>query len=166
MKLNSSGVVQYATFLGAHGATAIAVDSQQQAWIVGAACLPDCGSPPKGTPSTVLKLDANGAKALVDRTFGGGTCCSTPIVLRDAPLGVALDASDSAWIVGKAASDGVPTTPGVQSDNPLSQSGYPIGYILHLSPSGDLLYGSYVGDTLNEQIPSVAIDAQAMCISP
>jgi hypothetical protein len=172
MKVDSSGVVKYATFLGAHGANAIAVDSKEEAWIGGAACvsttflqryqLPVCSVADWATASTVIKLDANGAKALVDKAFGGGACCSIaiPVFWSDAALGVAVDDSDSAWIVGRAASEGVPTTPGAQAGNRFFESGQPIGYILHFSASGDLLYGSYVGDMEGERIPSVAIDVQ------
>ncbi len=171
MKINSSGAIQYATFLGAHGASAIAVDSKQNAWIVGAACVaqdnllkynrPICSVFPQATASTIIKLDARGAKTLVDKTFGGGTCCyiATPIPQSDAALGVAVDGLDTAWIVGKAPSGNVPTTPGAQRGN-FIPSGQPHGYILHFSPLGDLLYGSYVGETEGEWIPSVALDAQ------
>jgi hypothetical protein len=93
------------------------VDSQGQVWVVGAAdpvspVMACGGSLGCGTASGVRKLDANRAKLLVSKTFGGGPFERFSQGRLDAALGVAVDGNDSVWVVGTAESSDVPTTPG------------------------------------------------------
>ena len=177
VKLNVSGEVQYATnldfvwYLG--GVGDIAVDSKGQAWVVGATCPAvagtvgsDCDIFVYGTASAIRKLDANGATLLVTKTFGGGGR-GRGLTFRDSALGVAVDATDSAWIVGTAETSEVPTTPGALEPQRPFTGGPPgngLGYAIKLSASGDLLYGTYVGtnpgDRVDHTIFSVAVDSQ------
>ena len=177
MKLNSSGTVQYATYLdffySAGRIADIAVDSMGQAWVVGETCPaqagpvgPNCDMLAYGTASAIRKLDANGATLLVKKTFGGGGA-GRGITFRDSALGVAVDAADSAWIVGTAETSEVPTTPGaLEPKRPFTGNppGNGLGYAIKLSPSGDLLYGTYVGtnpgEGVDHTISSVAVDGQ------
>ncbi len=62
--------------------------------------------------------------------------------------------TDSVWIFGTAASDQVPTTPNaIQPQGP--QLGVEFGsegFAIKLSSSGDLLYGTYVGNNREQQL--------------
>ncbi len=186
-KLTAAGTLAYAARIDVtalsnthvHGPN-IAVDSNGRVWVVGASCgcdpdLPGCiqtmlpnGACVYGTASTIRLLDADGSKVLVSRTFGGGSGTRpTSYELDDAALGVAVDSSDSAWIVGSAHTLRVPTTP--DALEPLQMGGaFPfstplarIGYALKFSASGALVYGTYIGSALRDNsdaIPSVAVD--------
>lgn len=174
-KLNVSGEVQYATYLDMIPAqytnSSIAVDCMGQAWVVGAAC-PDgsgsltvCDPSRDGTAAAIRKIDANGANLLVKKTFGGMQGIDHGYPFRDAAIGVALDSADSAWIVGSAETGNVPTTPGAMQPKRPSGGfglGFGVGYALKLSASGDLLYGTYVGNNAGygHSIASVAVDTQ------
>lgn len=170
----------YATYLDFTGAipvvpNAIAVDSQGRAWVVGPTCAcpaggAACGATPVlipgtlacayGTASAIRELDANGAELLVSMTFGGGPA-GRFLVYRDSAMGVAIDAADSAWVVGTAETNLVPTTPNAlepQRSVPSVGGGSGLGYVLKLSPSGGLLYGTYVGTDAGDAIASVAVD--------
>ena len=174
-KLDASGALQYATYLDVSPAN-MAVDSQGQVWVVGTAVPPS--APPSGcgvsfdcvSASGVRKLDANGAKLLVSKTFGGGSTGDRFEGWYDKASGVAVDGTDSIWVVGTAESSGVPTTPGaIERQRPPSSlaahnGAGGIGYAVKFSASGDLLYGTYVG-TNNSGVPdrtitSVAVDGQ------
>jgi hypothetical protein len=74
MKLNTSGAVQYATYLDISnlpgvGNNDIAVDTKGQAWVVGTTC-PFAGGPTcnleQGFASAIRKLDANGTTLRLD----------------------------------------------------------------------------------------------------
>ena len=172
VKLNTSGTVQYGTYLDLISLPEaqtgdIAVDSKGQAWVVGTTCPVTGGSICdllEGGASAIRKLDANGATVLVKMTFGGGGV-DHAFGFRDSALGVAVDGADSAWVVGTAETNKVPTTPGaLEPQRPPAPfaPGFGFGYALKLSPSGDLLYGTYVGTNSGGQgnvIASVALDS-------
>jgi uncharacterized protein (TIGR03437 family) len=174
-KLNSLGTVDYATYLdfsyGARGD--IAVDSKGQGWVVGASCpafvTSACDISQYGTASAIRKLDAKGANLLFKKTFGGGPTSIRFNPYLDSALGLAVDSTDSVWVVGSAESDQVPTTPGaIQAQRPPGPFGpaYSLGYALKLSSSGDLLYGTYVGATARSEIPCVTLDANGLPYFP
>ena len=181
LKLSPAGSVEYATYLDLQsvsypgGVGDVAVDSQGQAWIVGAACPPaglvgmsGCNSE-YGSASAIRKLDAKGANLLVSKTFGGGRILGGG-AQHDSAYGVAVDATDSVWVVGLVESSVVPTTPNAiqpQFSGNASVGGRGgVGYAVKLSPSGDLLYGTYVGTNSSpgggpdRTIISVAADSQ------
>jgi uncharacterized protein (TIGR03437 family) len=119
-----------------------------------------------GSASAIRKLDANGAALLVKMTFGGGGNPDSG-GFRDSALGVAMDATDSAWVVGTTQTKLVPTTPGaIEPQRPPSPfgPGFGFAYALKLSPSGDLLYGTYLGTNGvgGNEILSVAVDSQGI----
>ncbi|HYL74827.1 MAG TPA: hypothetical protein VEU96_11520 [Bryobacteraceae bacterium] len=169
LKLNTRGAIEYAAAVDM-GVNGIAVDSKGQVWLVGGACIDPTASPcPAGTASAIRKLDASGAHTLVSMTFGGGGVVRMGEGRFDNALGVAVDSSDSAWVVGYAEGSRVPTTPNaLEPARPLSSSMAKsgiggIGYALKLSASGDLIYGTYVGSNPGVDdyfIGSVAIDSQ------
>lgn len=172
LKLNTAGSIQYATYLDLFGGT-IAVDSNGQVWVVGTTCPAlsgsagsNCDTTVYGTAAAIRKLDASGAHLLASQSFGGGSNGRFQPVYYDSAAGVAVDGSDSAWVVGVSQTGEVPTTPNALEPappGPLGYQGASIGYALKLSSSGSLLYGSYVGNNQNYQraaIYSVAVDAQ------
>jgi uncharacterized protein (TIGR03437 family) len=171
LKLDSSGAIQYATYLDIYGVSGIAIDSKGQAWLVNGACpytvvLTNCEA---GAASAIRKLDATGSHMLVSKTFGGGGSRRMGEAISDGALDVAVDGLDSVWIVGRAESSAVPTTPDALEPQPPPSSRTPrsqvggIGYAIKLSASGDLLYGTYVGSNPGQfdyQINSVVLDSQ------
>jgi uncharacterized protein (TIGR03437 family) len=174
VKLNILGMVQYATYLDfisfPEAKTGdIAVDSMGQAWVVGATC-PTSNQATcdllQGTASAIRKLAANGATLLVKKTFGGGPGPDHAFGFRDEALGVAVDGTDSAWVVGTAETNNVPTTPNAlepQRPNVSFGPGLSFGYALKFSSSGDLLYGTYVGTTTGNggnSIETVVVDTK------
>ena len=173
VKLNTTGTIAYATYLDLYWG-AVAVDSKGEAWVVGTACTQNgppadfCVRDVSGTAAGIRKLDAKGATLLASRTFGGGSSGHFLPGFQDSATSVAVDATDSVWVVGNNETGTVPTTPNALEIEPaasldLNDSILTIGYALKLSPSGGLLYGTYVGNNQNFQsymIDSVAVDAQ------
>jgi hypothetical protein len=181
-KIDASGAVQYATYLDFLGSGGIAVDSFGQVWAVGTTCPssvpggfsgPICmsgGGPVAGTSygtaSAVRKLDSQGAKLLVTKTFGGGRLNRFQ-QQYDAALDVAVNSADSVWVVGVAESDGVPPTPGAINTQPPFgyDGGGGLGFAVKFSSAGDLIYGTYLSAGGSNRgsdmrIPSIALDSQ------
>jgi len=175
VKLSASGAVEYATYTDVIFPSGIAVDSKGQVWVVGSACPagvlgePQCDYYLFGRRSAIRKLDAAGANLLASMTFGGGgPGLSLPgYSYRDTALAVAVDATDSAWIVGTEEDTLVPVTPNALQPNgprlPLGNSGG-LGYAIKLSSSGGLLYGTYLGSNQPSEpdlyVSTVAVDSQ------
>jgi uncharacterized protein (TIGR03437 family) len=149
-KLDPTGRVVYSTYLATSGsAQGIALDSQTNAWITGGT---------SGGGAFVLKLDSAGAKFLFSKYFAG------PENLEETSgaigLGIVVDSQDSAYAVG-GAGYGVPTTPDtVDPNGPFQQSiGDAAGYVLKFKSTGDIVYGTYLGDDY-ASISAVAVDAK------
>jgi hypothetical protein len=158
-------VIEYAAKIGPATARAIAVDAAGSAHVTGEAtgsdgyplvnpafdpnhcCLPDI---------VVTKLTPNG-DALVYSTFIG---TQGP----DAATGIAVDSTGNAWVTGWAGSPGIgshcdfPTTPGAVMPAFCHGSDSSAGVIAKFSPTGALLYATYLGgiDTGVETLPSGA----------
>lgn len=138
-----------------------------QPWVVGATCgVPfsssTCDTARYGTASAIRKLDTTGSKLLVARAFGGGSRGPGSGTFRDHASGIAIDANDSAWIVGQDLSGTVPTTPGAIQPKrpfPVSSELTNVGYAIKASSTGDLVYGTYLGNDHGDTITSVAVDA-------
>ena len=161
-KLTPDGTVVYATYLDMLGTTGIAISSTGELWLAGTACPVAYRRVPcdSGTAAAVRKLNPNGASISVTLTFGGGPLQVDAGDLRDSARSVAVDrSSGAAWVVGYDASLTVPTT----ADALMRVSGNPrgvgSGYAIQLSPSGVLLYGTYLSDPLTSTVDSVALDA-------
>jgi len=171
VKLNAAGSIEYATYLDLFGGH-VAADSKGQAWVVGTTCPAEAGAVGSncdtivyGTAAAIRKLDASGAHLLVSKSFGGGSSGHFLPAYYDRAAGVAVDATDSVWIMGTAQTSAVPTSPNaLEPERPgtVRVGGGGIGYALKLSSSGDLLYGTYVGNQGGQDhtINSVALDRQ------
>jgi len=119
MKLNSTGVVVYSTFLGGAGSdfgTGIAVDSSGNAHVTG---FTDSANFPTAEPlqavnrgngdAFVSELDASGS-ALLFSTYLGGSGW-------DAGFDIAVDSSGAAYVIGQTSSDNLPTARPLQPNN-------------------------------------------------
>jgi hypothetical protein len=119
-----------------------------------------------GTAAAIRELNASGTHVLGAKTFGGGSGARFVGAKFDTAAGVAVDATDSVWIVGSVQTGSVPTTLNALEPLPgsvLGDQGTSLGYALKFSSSGDLLYGTYVGNnqaSRASRIDSVAVDSQ------
>ncbi len=158
IKLNSTGQIAYATYLGGSGldsANAIAVDSAGNAYIAGITSsnnfltTPNAAFPkPAGNDGFVTKRNPSGSQ-LVYSTYVPAMPVS----------GIAVDGEGNAYFAGTATS--FPVTAGAfqtSNSNPVSS-----GVVVKFSADGSLAYGAYlsgggtqnVGDTAN----AIAVDA-------
>jgi hypothetical protein len=169
-KLSATGsVLLYSTFLGGTSwdwGNGIAVDAAGNAYMTGFAQSRDFPTTPGAFQTTnhsgnanafVSKLNATGS-ALLYSTFLGGTTW-------DWGNGVALDASDYAYVAGCAESSNFPTTPGA------FQTAYAGGdgvvwdncgdaFVTKLSADGSaLVYSTYLGGSNNDTGSGIAVDA-------
>lgn len=167
-KLNSTGsALVYSTYLGGGTgdlATAVAVDSANQAYVTGAtqnagfphttgAFQTSCGT--DGTCNgglddafvTVFKADGSG---FVYSTFFGGEA-------PDQGFGIAVDSSHDAYITGATASTAhFPLKSAIQGTY---GGGAEDAFVAELNPTGsNLLYSTYLGGELNDTATGIAID--------
>jgi Beta-propeller repeat len=113
-KLNATGSgLVYSTFLGEAGASAVAPDTDGNAWLAGGTGSPSAATTPdasdrqfNGGPSDayVAKLNATGS-ALLFATFLGGS-------ESEGAGDVALDSAGDVYVTGQTISADFPTTPG------------------------------------------------------
>ena len=138
----------YSTYLGGsgvdHGA-AIAVDSSGEAYVTGSTFSPDFPvasafqkNNAGGQDAFVAKLAAGGS-ALTFSTYLGGSAGS--VGSPEAGQGIALDASGNAYVAGVTGSANFPVLNAVQSS---LDSGLD-AFVSKLSPTGTLLYSTYLG---------------------
>lgn len=159
-KLNASGrTLVYSTFLGGNEddrSFAIAVDSSGSAYVSGVTESSDfpTASPAQpnsrgGADAFVARLNPNGA-ALVYSTYLGGS-------LSDSGRGIAVDPAGNAYVAGATSSTNFPSFNGPQS---LSGGGDSDAYVTKLSPTGTLLYSTYLGGSGTDSAGAIAVDAQ------
>jgi uncharacterized protein (TIGR03437 family) len=178
VKLAPGGAAAYATYLDLLKPFGVAVDSKGQPWAIGTFCYDSSGNPsgvaancavppsPINNTSAVRKLDATASHLLASMNFSGSGGHFVTCVVQ--PTGIAVAPDDSAWIVGTTEDrTTLPTTPNALQPvgSPTCGSGQGgIGYAIKLSPSGTLLYGTYLGTNQPSQldltIPSVVVDGQ------
>jgi hypothetical protein len=113
-KLDPAGsALVYSTFLGEAGASAIALDADDSAWLAGGTGSPDAFTSPDAfdtqfsggaSDAYLAQLDPTGS-ALIYATFLGGTG-------SEGAAGVALDAAGNVYITGLTYSADFPTTAG------------------------------------------------------
>lgn len=176
MKLNAAGSIEYATYLDITAGLSIGVDSKGLAWVAGVTCPgglvanPICSTSLTGSAAAIRKLDAAGAHLLASITFGGEN--GRFFEQYDSALALSVDSDGSVWVTGSDETNSVPTTPGTLE--PVRPPGTVPGtgqggqaYILKLNASGQVLYGTYIGNSVNasgqhvgSSIDSVAIDSQ------
>jgi Beta-propeller repeat/Putative binding domain, N-terminal/NHL repeat len=162
-KLNSTGQISYATYLGGSGfdsATAIAVDASGNAFVggttsssnfqttVGAYLTAYAGN----NDAFVVKLNPAGS-ALIYATYLGGSA-------SDSVAGLAIDAAGNCYITGITASGDFPTTPGAFSTTKGSPSYSTSGFVTKLSATGSsLVYSTFLGGNGSDSPVAIALDS-------
>lgn len=160
-KLNASGrALAYSTYFGGNEddrGLAIAVDSSGSAYVSGVTESSDFPTASPFLPNFrggandafVAKLNSTGA-ALVYSTYLGGS-------QSDSGRGIAVDPAGNAYVTGATSSTNFPSFNGPQS---LSGGGDSDAYVSKLSPSGTLLYSTYLGGSGSDSAYGIAVDAQ------
>jgi uncharacterized protein (TIGR03437 family) len=165
----------YSTYLGGStgdAGSAIAVDRNGNAYLTGYAGSADfpvtvnsaqphlrqnCSTPPPPNSMSranlgdafVAKINADAA-ALRYSTYFGGTCA-------DEALGIALDSSGSAYIVGVTTSPDFPTTKGAFQETYRGAAN--MGFLAKLNPQGTgITYATFLGGPGNDSANAVALD--------
>ena len=168
-------VLGYSTYLGGsrsflydgelEGGGSIAVDAAGNAYVVGhtevsgfPTANPYQGSRAGDWDLFVTKLSPSGSE-LVYSTFLGGSARDggdTFPPFHPSFLGIAVDASGSAYVSGWTESTDFPTRNAFQPE----LRGYIDGFVARLSPSGsELEYSTYLGGTGWEECRGIAVDA-------
>ena len=155
--------LEYATYLGGTGLETpqtVAIDADGNAYVTGVTGSPDFPTTPGSfqpswggnADAFVAKLAPDGA-SLLWATFLGGSSDEPP----PAAAGLFVDAARRVFVAGTTLSDDFPTTPdAVQTE----RAGNADAFVVLLDPSGaNLLYGSYLGGSGNEEGRSVILDS-------
>lgn len=133
--------------------------------------VPKCGQGESGTPAAfVSKISADGQTLLYSTYLGGGGNGSG----GDTGTGIAVDASDNAWVVGLTDSNDFPLAgnPYLAYCNPVSQAGVEISgcigndsrsaFLVQLNPTGTTeLYGTFLGGSGDVATAQIVLDAVA-----
>jgi len=149
--------LDYSTYFGGSGfdgSGGIAVDCNDHVYIAGATDSPNF-PPPDPTPLAgdldlfVTKLDRSktGAEQLIYTTYVGGAD-------RESVLGIEVDCSGRAYVVGYTGSDDLPTTANAfQPDFSADVD----GMVVQLDAAGAIHYVSYLGGTNFEELVQIAV---------
>jgi K319L-like, PKD domain/Beta-propeller repeat len=147
-------VLVYSTYLGPSAGRGVAVDDAGNAYIIGSAGVgfPTINalqpSPAGFGDAFVTKFSATGA--LVYSTYLGGA------VFSDEGIGIAVDASGSAYVTGTTRSTDFPTMSPLQP----TLSGAIDTFVAKLSPAGDaLVYSTFLGGSNNDSPAGITVDA-------
>lgn len=155
-KLSAGGrTLLYSTFLGGSGqdeGTAIAVDAERRAVVVGATQsldFPfDAEVPPPGRKDGfAVRLSPSGNALQHATPLGGGSA--------DEALGVALDALGTAWIVGRTRSADLPVSPDACRAR---LAGAADAFLVRLSDRGERLYATFLGGEGEDELCGVHAD--------
>jgi len=163
-KLNPSGTaLVYSTYVGGGIATGVAIDSGGNAYVTGTTnspSYPTTAGSFRTTPisaaggcsdrdSIVTKLSADGS-ALVYSTYLGGSA-------DDVANGIAVDASNNAYVTGETNSANFPTTAGALQT---ALAGSRDAFVTKLDPTGSsLVYSTYLGGSGSNQFGNgIAVD--------
>ena len=172
LKADGTGLV-YSTFLGGDkdstgaagsaitGASAIAIDSSGNAYVVGsttATDLPTTSNAAQGSnngaqDAFVAILNPAGNTLLYSTYLGGGA--------REIGFAVAVDSSKNIYAVGETDSTNFPTQSAVQGSNASTTAGGADGFVTKIKalPDGSLAYSSYLGGEGDDVATGVAVDA-------
>jgi len=162
-KLGSSGALVYSTYLGgsySDGGYSIAVDSSGGAYVTGSTYSPNF--PTKNpiqaslggldSDAFVTKLNPSGT-ALEYSTYLGGTYGLDYDI--DYGMGIAVDDSGSAYVVGSTWCSNFPTVNPIQASNAGSRD----LFIAKVNPAGTaLVYSTYLGGSNNDEGNGIALD--------
>jgi hypothetical protein len=161
-KFDSSGNLQYCSFLGGPGneeveTHSLEIDTAGNAIvaaytfatgypIVGNAVQTAFGGMRDGV---ITKIAANGS-SIIASTYLGGT-------MTDEIQGIGIDANDNIVVTGRTASSNFPVTTATAYQK--TKSGADDGHITVLSPDlSTILYSTYVGGTSNEDLRTCHVD--------
>jgi hypothetical protein len=163
-KIASTGsALIYSTYLGGnsidHGA-AIAVDATGAVYLTGStfsSSFPVSSGAYQaaiggGQDAFAAKLSADG-NSLVYGTFFGGSGGSAGY--PESGLGIAVDAQSNAYIAGSTSSANFPILGGVQT----SLNGWLDAFAAKFSPTGALVYSTYLGGSGMDAANAIAVDA-------
>lgn len=167
-KLTPDGTdLVYATYLGGAGLETpqtVAIDADGNAYVTGVTGSPDfpttvgSAQPEWGgnADAFVAKLAPDGA-SLVWATYLGGSGDEPP----PAAPGLFVDPARRVFVAGTTSSDDFPTTADAVQAARAGDPGTTDAFVALLDPTGaQLLYGSYLGGSGNEEGRSVVLDAQ------
>jgi beta-propeller repeat-containing protein len=168
-KLSADGSsLKYSTYLGGSGydqGQGIAVDSSGDAYVTGDTCSTDFPTSPGAFDTKcatcncsaefgflfdgfVAKLSANGSSLAYSTYLGGSN--------SDLGLGIVLDPSGNAYVVGETASSDFPTTFGAART---TNSGSFDAFVTKLSADGSsLAYSTYLGGSDDDLGEGIAVD--------
>jgi uncharacterized protein (TIGR03437 family) len=176
MKLNPSGTqVIYSTLIGgsnADGCSGIGLDSAGNAYVTGATMSTDfptanavqsslMGSPfnTYNVDAFIAKLSAGGTKLLYSTYLGGSNA--------DAALAIVTDPAGNAYVTGYTDSANFPVSNGVFQPSFGGSGGqydttYSSGdaFAVKMSPTGSIVYSTYLGGKRDDIGFAIAIDAQ------
>lgn len=159
LELNATGTaVIYSTYLGGSGndiANGIAIDGSGNAYVAGDTFSTDfptlsaIQSTNKGSDDAfVAKLNTTGSALVYSTYLGGG--------LADLATGIALDASNNAYISGVTLSSDFPTTGGAFQT---SAGGAGDGFVAKVKADGSQGYSTYLGGSGADNAFGIAVDS-------
>jgi hypothetical protein len=157
VKLNAAGTsIVYATYIGGNSddrAAAIAVDAAGEAYVTGStasANFPKVSSLRStlggGRDAFVLKLNSVGNTMLFSTLLGGAS--------NDWGTAIALDGLGNAFVAGDTLSTDFPTLTPAQAAN----GGLQDTFVTKLSPTGALVFSTYVGGAGNDHAGGITVD--------
>ncbi len=178
----------YSTLIGGSNgkgdaATAIAIDSQDNAYITGYAgstnypttssafqkvngTAKNTTQPAPGTNAIVSKINAKGSELLYSTYIGGSGSYDSAHNLSyfDQASAIRLDSAGNIYIAGTTGSSNFPTTKGsFQTTNPeVAEGGYQAGFVTKFNPTlSALTYSTYLGGTDGsaDAITGLALDS-------
>lgn len=159
-KLSSTGVVQYATYLGGAGddeANALAVDAAGDAFVTGFTTSTNFPATPgayrtqlsAASDVFVTELNRSGSAAVYSTYVGGSA--------SDAGTGVALDGAGNAYVTGFTSSNDFPVT---ATASQAQIGGNNDGFLIKLNAIGSQLqFSSFLGGTGVDEANAITIDA-------
>lgn len=152
-ELAAAASLTYGTYVGGASddiARAVATDAAGNVYITGytySATFPGRSGTLREPDLFVTKLNPQGTAVLYSKLIGGSD--------DEEGLAIAVDAQGSAWVTGYTDSADFPVK------SPLrGHSGDRDAFALKLSPAGDVLFASYLGEAGMDQGNGIAVDAQ------
>ena len=165
VKLNSSGgSLAYATLLGGSSddkGNGIAVDASGAAYVTGETCSLDFPTTLGAFDTTLnggwdaflVKLNPSGSNLAYATLLGGSS--------DDKGSGIAVDASDAAYITGQTGSSDFPTTLGAY-DTAYNGGDYDAFVVKFNLSGGELAYATFLGGGDRDQGYGIAVDANGV----
>ncbi|MBC8164625.1 MAG: SBBP repeat-containing protein [Bryobacteraceae bacterium] len=157
-------VLQWTNFLGGTGvdtATAIAVDTAGNSYVVGSTSSVDFPASSRflgvarggAADGYIIKYNTTGTTAAYATFINGNG--------NDQPLGVTVDATGNAFVVGSTDSTNFPLVTPVQN----IYNGNQDGFALKINPGGDILvYSTYIGGLNSDTASDVKVDADGRAV--